>query len=162
MTFDQRVTALPFLGLGVSTEYGAGVSDGALDVMRLRREHPEYASFLEVGVEVAKGLDDDDRAWVADLYGELLHRQPDDGLAYWVSQLGAGVPRQEISHAFYQSAETRQVRVTGLYRSLLERDPDHAGKHHWADVLRDGNDLRLAVHLAGSEEYLARAVSRAR
>ena len=65
MTFLDRATTLPFLGIGVSTEYGASASDGALDVMRLRREHPEYAGFLEVGVEIAKGLDADDRAWVA-------------------------------------------------------------------------------------------------
>jgi uncharacterized protein (UPF0276 family) len=65
VSFDDRLRALPFLGLGVSTEYGAGSSQGALDVMRLEREHPDYARFLEVGVEVAKGLDEDDRAWVA-------------------------------------------------------------------------------------------------
>jgi uncharacterized protein (UPF0276 family) len=65
VSFDDRLAALPLLGLGVSTEYGAGSSSGALDVSRLRREHPDYAGFLEVGVEVAKGLDDDDRSWVA-------------------------------------------------------------------------------------------------
>ena len=64
MNFDERLRALPHLGLGVSTEYGASASQGALDVMKLRREHPAYAAFLEVGVEVSKGLDDDDQAWV--------------------------------------------------------------------------------------------------
>ncbi len=37
MSFLERVKSLPRLGIGVSTEYGAGTSDGALDVMRLRR-----------------------------------------------------------------------------------------------------------------------------
>jgi len=63
--FDQRVTALPFLGLGVSTEYGAGTQSGALDPAELRREHPTYANFLELGVEVAKGFDADAQAWLA-------------------------------------------------------------------------------------------------
>lgn len=63
--FADRVGALPRLGLGVSTEYGAGDSDGALDVAALRAAHPAYAGFLEVGVELLKGLDRHARAWVA-------------------------------------------------------------------------------------------------
>ena len=63
--FLDRVVALPRLGLGVSTEYGARRQDGALDPLELRAIHPEFAGFLEVGVEVAKGLDDDARAWAA-------------------------------------------------------------------------------------------------
>jgi uncharacterized protein (UPF0276 family) len=61
--FDRRVEGLPHLGLGVSTEYGAGRADGVLDVAALRRDYPAFASFLEVGVEVAKGLDGDAAAW---------------------------------------------------------------------------------------------------
>lgn len=64
MSFLDRVGALPHLGLGVSTEYGAARAVGGLDVFALRRRHPEYAGFLEVGVEVDKGLDDDARRWV--------------------------------------------------------------------------------------------------
>lgn len=63
--FLDRVVALPRLGLGVSTEYGARRQDGALDPLELRAAHPAFAGFLEVGVEVAKGLDDDARAWAA-------------------------------------------------------------------------------------------------
>jgi uncharacterized protein (UPF0276 family) len=62
--FDQRVTQLPKLGLGVSTEYGAADAADSLDVFRLRELHPQFASFLEIGVETAKGLDDDAQAWV--------------------------------------------------------------------------------------------------
>lgn len=63
--FTRRVAGLPYLGMGVSTEYGAGDARGALDVERLRREHAPYAAFLEVGVETAKGLDRHARAWAA-------------------------------------------------------------------------------------------------
>jgi uncharacterized protein (UPF0276 family) len=63
--FAARVRALPRLGLGVSTEYGAGDADGALDVAALRAAHPGYARFLEVGVELAKGLDRHAQAWAA-------------------------------------------------------------------------------------------------
>lgn len=61
--FAERKSALPRLGLGVSTEYGARRSTGALDPRALRRTHPQFAGFLEVGVEIDKGLDDDARAW---------------------------------------------------------------------------------------------------
>ena len=63
--FAERVRALPRLGLGVSTEYGAGDTDGALDVAALHAQRPDYAQFLELGVELAKGLDRHGAAWVA-------------------------------------------------------------------------------------------------
>jgi len=63
--FHDRISSLPWLGLGVSTEYGANEAPGALDVQALRARRPDLAGFLEVGVEVARGLDDAARAWVA-------------------------------------------------------------------------------------------------
>ena len=63
--FTTRVTRLPRLGVGISTEYGAAAAQGALDVEALRRDHPHYAAFLEVGVEIAKGLDADALSWAA-------------------------------------------------------------------------------------------------
>ena len=63
--FLERVARLPTLGVGVSTEYGAGDAPGGLDVPGLRRAHPARAAFLEVGVEVGKGLDRHAESWVA-------------------------------------------------------------------------------------------------
>jgi uncharacterized protein (UPF0276 family) len=71
--FLDRVSRLPRLGLGVSTEYGAGDSAGALDPVALRREHPGYAGFLEVGVETAKGLDRVASAWAANGWPTTYH-----------------------------------------------------------------------------------------
>lgn len=71
--FFRRVKDLPSLGIGVSTEYGAGDSPGALDVARLRAEHPGFASFLEVGVETAKGLDAQAAAWAAKGWPTTYH-----------------------------------------------------------------------------------------
>ncbi|MFO7566848.1 MAG: DUF692 family protein [Enhygromyxa sp.] len=64
-TFPARLLSLPTLGLGVSTEYGARRQDGALDPAQLRATHPAFARFLEVGVEITKGLDEDAQAWAA-------------------------------------------------------------------------------------------------
>jgi uncharacterized protein (UPF0276 family) len=64
MSFPRRLAALPRLGIGVSTEYGAATATGALDVQRLAREHPRWAAFLEIGVEAHKGLDAASRGWL--------------------------------------------------------------------------------------------------
>jgi uncharacterized protein (UPF0276 family) len=65
LPFARRVADLPPLGIGVSTEFGAARAPGALDVFALAAAHPRWAAFLELGVEVDKGIDDDARRWVA-------------------------------------------------------------------------------------------------
>ena len=62
--FSERVSELPRLGLGISTEFGARHT--GLDLLELRRRHPEYARFLEIGAFLDGGVDEDARAWVAD------------------------------------------------------------------------------------------------
>ncbi len=64
MSFHTRVQSLPKLGIGVSTEYGASDTPHGLDVPALRRGHPQYAEFLELGVETLSGLDRHSQAWV--------------------------------------------------------------------------------------------------
>ena len=66
MAFADRVAGLPCLGIGVSTEYGAARNAGSLDVHALARAHPRFAAFLEIGVEIGKGVDDDGRRWIAE------------------------------------------------------------------------------------------------
>jgi len=93
MDFTKRVEALPRLGVGVSTEYGAGSSAGALDVTALRERHPEYAGFLELGVEVDKGLDEDARRWIASGAPVTYHfldinlDEPEDFDAAWLERV---------------------------------------------------------------------------
>lgn len=88
--FLDRLPALPHLGMGISTEYGARRQRGALDPRALRAEHPALARFLEVGVEIAVGLDDDARAWVADGGATTYHfldvnlDEPEDFDARWL------------------------------------------------------------------------------
>lgn len=72
-SFTERVRGLPRLGLGISTEYGASRTPGALRPLELRASHPQYARFLEVGVETAKGLDDDAAAWAGQRLPTTYH-----------------------------------------------------------------------------------------
>jgi uncharacterized protein (UPF0276 family) len=99
MSFDERVKALPRLGIGVSTEYGAAAAPGALDVFALRAEHAPFAGFLEVGVETAKGLDDDAARWAAQGLPTTYHfldvnlDDPADFDAAWLDEVRAHVER---------------------------------------------------------------------
>jgi uncharacterized protein (UPF0276 family) len=61
--FADRVKTLPRLGLGISTEYGAG--RGGLDINALRGSRPDLVSFLEIGVDLERGVDEDALRWVA-------------------------------------------------------------------------------------------------
>lgn len=63
-SFAQRIQHLPVLGIGVSTEYGAAEAPRALDIAAWREAHPAFAAFLEVGVEVVKGLDATAHSWI--------------------------------------------------------------------------------------------------
>ena len=62
LPFPRRVAALPHLGLGISTEFGAG--RGGLDVAALETARPDLVRFLEIGIDLARGLDADAKAWV--------------------------------------------------------------------------------------------------
>lgn len=95
MSFTDRVQSLPVLGIGVSTEYGAAATSGALDPLQLHREQPRMAAFLEIGVETAKGLDDAARAWVeAGLpvtyhYLDINLDEPEDMDTAWLAEVRA-------------------------------------------------------------------------
>jgi uncharacterized protein (UPF0276 family) len=60
--FRERVRDLRHLGVGISTEFDAGRT--GLDVNALRRDRPDLVSFLEIGIEVDRGVDEDAEAWV--------------------------------------------------------------------------------------------------
>ena len=97
--FSRRVRQLPTLGIGVSTEYGAGDAADALDVEALRTAHPQYAQFLEVGVEIAKGLDGYAEGWCAAGRPTTYHfldvnlEEPEDLDAPWLDAVRATIDR---------------------------------------------------------------------
>ena len=93
-------------------------------------------------------------AWLEDLYGELLYREPDgSGLDYWLGQAEVS-GSTSVAFTFYQSEESRMARVNDLFDRLLDRAPDAAGHRYWAGVLLNGDDISLAASLAASAEYL--------
>jgi uncharacterized protein (UPF0276 family) len=91
--FDVRVMRLPHLGLGISTEYGA--ARHGLDIVALRRARPDLAAFLEVGADLARGIDADAAAWVAAGWPTTYHfldvnlEEPEDQDDAWVEGVRA-------------------------------------------------------------------------
>lgn len=98
--FLRRVTALPTLGLGVSTEYGAR-SDTTLDPRALHAHNPRWGGFLEIGLELAKGLDADALAWIDAGLPTTYHfldvnlDHPEDLDPVWLDGVRAAVERMQ-------------------------------------------------------------------
>ena len=109
--FAERVKALPRLGIGVSTEYGARTAPGALDPAALRAAHPRWGAFLEVGVEVAKGLDADALAWAARGWPTTYHfldvnlDEPEDLDPRWLSEVRAIIDGMTFANRFNNTWE---------------------------------------------------------
>ena len=101
MGFFDRVDRLPHLGIGISTEYGAGSSAGALDPEALVRAHPEFAGFLEIGIETHSGLDEQARHWIAQGRPHTYHfldvnlEEPADLDEEWLDELRELVDRMQ-------------------------------------------------------------------
>src|SRR5664280_303619 len=101
-------------------------------------------------------------SWVTLLYQKLLNRAPDAaGLAGWVSYTdNPRYGKSWVAFQFFQSLESRLLRVEALYQALLHRGPDAVGWPFWAQSVLASGDLTLAVNLAGSQEYWQRAQAR--
>jgi len=69
--FAQRVLELPRLGVGISTEFGAALE--GLDPNALRGEFPELVSFLEIGADLERGIDDNAWQWVSGGHPTTYH-----------------------------------------------------------------------------------------
>jgi len=92
--------------------------------------------------------------FVDGLYRRILGREPDGQRGYWIDQVMRGVPRKTVASAFYLSHESNARRVDALYRELLDRPSDAAGREYWARQLVTVDDIKLAALLTASDEYV--------
>jgi len=98
-------------------------------------------------------------SWVTLLYEKMLNREPDPaGLAGWVTYTNnPKYGRSWVAYQFFQSQESRMLRVEHLYQALLYREPDPTGWPFWTQTVLTMGDLTLAITLASSQEYWERA-----
>jgi hypothetical protein len=88
---------------------------------------------------IANGLLAADSAFVGGLYQNLLNRAVDSaGLVYWDQLLLAGVSRQQVAMAIWQSPEHRGVEVDQFYATYLRRPADAAGRTAWVNTFLAG------------------------
>ena len=101
-------------------------------------------------------------AWVTSLYVKLLNRQPDAaGLEFWVAYTeNPAYGRSWVASPFYQSDESRQLRVKAMYELLLQREPDSTGWPFWTARVLTTGDIALAIEIANSDEYWTKAQTR--
>jgi hypothetical protein len=98
--------------------------------------------------------------WVYDLYEVFFGRGPSgDEQTYWTERAHT-LGRTRVATEMFQSLESRRQRVHLVYRDLLGRAGDPDGVDYWAGRVTREGDLALAVNLAASGEYLARAQTR--
>lgn len=131
-----------------------------IGMIRSGRSPAEVAAHFFASEEYFRSTGGRTDAWVQDLYQQLLGRTGDaGGVAHWVQRVQRN-GREAVAAEFYQSVESRSIRVDELYDLLLARDPDGRGFAYWIFRLADGQDVRLAIDLATSEEYFGRAIQR--
>lgn len=109
-------------------------------------------------VSVTFDFNNQNQRFVAALYQEFLHRDPDpQGLAYHVNQLNSGASRASVAMVFEDSREYSTSFVTGLYQSLLHRTASQSEIDFWVGQLIGGAtwDQAKAAFL-GSAEYFAK------
>lgn len=104
---------------------------------------------------------------VARLYWAYFDRIPDtDGLLHWVQETGQGTTLGQISQFFAGSPEFGATYgslsdadfVALVYRNVLDREPDAAGRAFWTDQLARRAMTRGQVMIGFSESPEYRAV----
>ena len=97
---------------------------------------------------------------MSDLYLKVLGRTASDAdRAYWVGQVPTR-GRGWVALQIFQSRESAATRVQGLYQTLLGRAAEPGAVAFWGPRVVAQGDIALAIDLASSPEYLARARTR--
>lgn len=109
---------------------------------------------------------EDHRLLVDHYYEDLLRGydspQVDPGSSYWVDQLDAGVPRQQVAEALLRSQERAEADVRELYRRYLDRDSARdPGSRYWSEGIRAGMEREwVEQNLLASPELARRVTDR--
>jgi hypothetical protein len=97
----------------------------------------------------------DQSNFIAGLYYDLLHRQPQEAeVAAWNSALGAGVSKVQVVQGFESSDEYLLDQVQEDYQTFLGRNADPAGAQAWLQALKQGTSPQdLMAAFVASDEY---------
>ena len=100
--------------------------------------------------------------FVSRCYRIILGREADQGgLDTWYNELASGrKTAAEIIDCFVRSTEFRNKKLSNaetveiLYKAMIDRAPDPAGKSYWVGQLESGKPLQAIINgFCGSEEF---------
>ena len=150
--------------------------DGTRDVwMQTDVDRPTYISLLstdpnvivKAGNYISEPMTEAERkirAFVTRCYQVILGRNPDaGGLEIWMNELSSGrKAAAEIIEQFVVSAEFQNKKLSNedavevLYKAMLGRGADPAGKADWVEKLNNGQPLTAVISgFCGSAEFKA-------
>jgi hypothetical protein len=122
---------------------------------------PVMVSKLELFVPnlagMQHGLLTSNSAYIGALYQSLLDRSVDAaGLGQWLQLLLAGVSREQVAMAIWQSPEHRGVEVDQFYTNILGRSADPVGRTLWVNAFLEGaSEVEVLRGFLTSAEYQA-------
>ncbi len=101
------------------------------------------------------------RAFVTQLYQDILGRAPDaGGLALWMQWIDTGkYTKESVAAQFFRSQEFAQdgVYITKLYEGIMLRDPDFGGWTGWLNFMQQGHTQNEVLNaFLGSPEFQSR------
>ncbi len=126
-----------------------GIKPGTVNVPDVQPEQPQPS-------------DEKIQAYVARCYKIILGRDADEGgMQTWVNELNSGrKAAAEIIDSFVKSAEFQNKKhssadaVEILYKAMLDRPSDPAGKSSWVSQLEGGKPLQAVINgFCGSAEF---------
>lgn len=97
------------------------------------------------------------KAWVDEMYFDLLGRLPDaQGEAYWIQVLSGGAARSSVAFGFAASSEREGMKVKTDYQTFLGRDPGSSEVNHWVNSFHNGTtNEQVVAGFVGSQEYFS-------
>jgi hypothetical protein len=123
----------------VARSDAAGDTDILVDVERVRFADGVLALDIHAGETAGSAYR---------LYQAAFDRQPEqDGLAYWIELMDAGLGLQEVASRFVGSPEfgglygiqpTAEILITGYYQNVLDRAPEASGYAYWQGRMEAG------------------------
>ncbi len=98
-----------------------------------------------------------DRAWVDEMYFDLLGRAPDAaGEAYWTNVLAHGGNRSQVAAGFAASTEREGQTVRNDYLTFLGRQPGQAEVDGWVNAFHQGvSNEQVVAGFVASDEYFS-------
>ncbi|HUY91494.1 MAG TPA: TIGR03118 family protein [Pirellulales bacterium] len=101
------------------------------------------------------------RAWVDEMYFDLLGRAPDAaGEAYWENVLAHGSNRSQVAAGFAASAEREGATVQNDYLTFLGRQPSQSEVDGWVNDFHNGlSNEQVVAGFVASDEYFNQQTS---